>query len=140
MTIAAMILAAALGTASAQAEEASLTVTVEGLETPQGAVMMGLYASADAWNGSGEPVAGRTIAVEGAAITAEFGPLPAGEYAIRLYHDGDGDGELDTNLMGVPSEPYAFSNNARGRFGPAVWEDAVFTLVPGENSHALNLR
>jgi uncharacterized protein (DUF2141 family) len=136
MMISAMILAAALG--ATQEDEASLTVTVDGLE-PEGAVMMALFASAESWSG-GEPVAGRRIAVEGSTVTTEFASLPAGDYAIRLFHDVDGDGELDTNLMGVPSEPFAFSNNALGSFGPAAWEDAVFTVAPGGNSHTLDMR
>ncbi|MEA1941059.1 MAG: DUF2141 domain-containing protein [Pseudomonadota bacterium] len=137
MMFSALTLAAALGAAAS--DEASLTVQVEGLETPQGAVMMALFDAPDAWDG-GEAVAGQRVAVDGESVTIEFGALPAGEYAIRMFHDVDGDGELDMNLMGIPSEPFGFSNNARGRFGPASWEDAVFTLAPGENTHALDLR
>ena len=132
----AMLLAATAAPASEG--EASLTVTVEGL-APQGAVMMALFDAPDAWDG-GEAVAGQRVAVDGSSVTVEFGALPAGDYAIRMYHDVDGDGELDMNLMGIPSEPFGFSNNARGRFGPASWDDAVFTLAPGENTHALDLR
>lgn len=137
MMFCALTLAAALGAAAS--DEASLTVQVEGLETPQGAVMMALFDAPDAWDG-GEAVAGQRVAVDGSSVTVEFGALPAGDYAIRMYHDVDGDGELDMNLMGIPSEPFGFSNNARGRFGPASWDDAVFTLAPGENTHALDLR
>lgn len=136
MMFSALTLAAALGAAAS--DEASLTVEVEGL-APQGAVMMALFATPEAWNG-GEAVAGQRVAVESHTVTVEFGALPAGDYAIRMYHDVDGDGELDMNLMGIPSEPFGFSNNARGRFGPASWDDAVFTIRPGENSHALDLR
>lgn len=137
MMFCALTLAAALGAAAS--DEASLTVQVEGLETPQGAVMMALFDAPDAWDG-GEAVAGQRVAVDGSSVTVEFGALPAGDYAIRMYHDVNGDGELDMNLMGIPSEPFGFSNNARGRFGPASWDDAVFTLAPGENTHALDLR
>jgi len=137
MMISALILSAALGAAAS--DEASLTVEVEGLEAPQGAVMMALFATPDAWNG-GEAVAGQRVAVDGHTVTVEFGGLPAGDYAIRMFHDVDGDGELDVNLMGVPTEPFGFSNNARGQFGPAAWDDAVFVVAPGANSHALDLR
>lgn len=131
----AMLLAATAAPASEG--EASLTVTVDGL-APQGAVMMALYADEPNWNG-GDAVEGRRVAVEGSTVTVEFAALPAGDYAIRFYHDVDGDGELDTNLMGIPSEPFGFSNNARGNFGPAAWADSVFTVAPGGNTHALQL-
>ena len=90
------------------------------------------------WNGGG--CRGRpSCDGRGSTVTVEFATLPAGDYAIRFYHDVDGDGELDTNLMGIPSEPFGFSNNARGNFGPASWADSVFTVTPGGNTHALQL-
>ncbi|WP_203290943.1 DUF2141 domain-containing protein [Maricaulis parjimensis] len=135
MTAALMTALLSLGADS----DASLTVTVEGLQTPEGAVMMALYADEASWNG-GDAVEGRRVVVQGLTATVEFASLPAGDYAIRMFHDVDGDGELDTNLMGIPSEPFAFSNNARGNFGPASWADAVFTVSPGGNAHALDLQ
>ena len=43
-------------------------------------------------------------------------------------HDLNGNGELDANFLGMPREPWAFSNNAVGRRGPAKWEDAKFEI------------
>ncbi len=131
----AMLLAAAAGLASES--DARLTVTVEGL-APQGAVFLALYVDEANWIG-GEAVEGRRVDVDGSTVTVEFASRPAGDYAIRFFHDVDGDGELDTNLMGIPSEPFGFSNNARGNFGPASWADSVFTVSAGGNSHALQL-
>ena len=37
--------------------------------------------------------------------------LKPGTYGITLYHDQNGNGELDTNLLGAPNEPFGFSNN-----------------------------
>ena len=133
--ISAILLAGTAGLAADS--DASLTVTVEGL-APQGAVMMALFVDEANWNG-GDPVEGRRVEVSASSITVEFGSLPAGDYAIRFYHDVDGDGELDTNLMGIPSEPFGFSNDARGNFGPASWADSVFVVTAGGNAHALHL-
>jgi uncharacterized protein (DUF2141 family) len=36
--------------------------------------------------------------------------LPSGEYVISMYQDINGNGELDTNIMGIPKEPFGFSN------------------------------
>ena len=38
----------------------------------------------------------------------------------------DADDDFDTNFLGIPTENYGFSNNARGLFGPPNWEDAKF--------------
>ena len=52
--------------------------------------------------------------------------LPAGEYAIQVMHDRDG--KLDTNFVGIPNEPWAFSNNSTGNMGPRKWADVKFVL------------
>ena len=36
--------------------------------------------------------------------------LKAGEYAFCVYHDVNGDGKLNTNAIGIPKEPFGFSN------------------------------
>ena len=49
--------------------------------------------------------------------------LRPGPYAIMLYHDENGNGRLDRGgLLGMPTEGYAFSNNAPVRFGPPSFD------------------
>lgn len=60
--------------------------------------------------------------------SVEFNDLPFGEYAVSAYHDEDNDEELGTGMFGIPTEGYGFSNNARGSFGPAEYEDAKFFI------------
>ena len=67
-----------------------------------------------------------------------FKNLSEGDYAIKLYHDENDNGLLDTNLVGLPSEGYGFSNNA-GRYGPASYEVAKFA-VSQDVSININLR
>ena len=45
-----------------------------------------------------------------------------------MFHDQNNNDKLDSNFMGIPNEPYGFSNNARGTFGPASWDDAKFEI------------
>jgi uncharacterized protein (DUF2141 family) len=62
-----------------------------------------------------------------------FDDLPPGRYAIKLYHDANGNGELDTNMMGLPTEAYGFSGEG-GSMGPPPFEKAAFEVVAGENN------
>lgn len=56
-----------------------------------------------------------------------FSDLPPGEYAIMAFHDEDGNGRLNTDgPFGLPSEPYAFSNNPNTWFGPPKYRKCVF--------------
>ncbi|MNJ30385.1 hypothetical protein D3C77_249830 [compost metagenome] len=58
---------------------------------------------------------------------------------MKAFHDVNGDGELNVNPFGVPTEPYAFSNNAVGDMGPAKWDRARFE-VSGATAQAIRIR
>ena len=49
-------------------------------------------------------------------------PVSLGISAITVFHDVNSNEVLDTSLFGFPKEPYGFSNNARGMFGPPEYE------------------
>ena len=65
--------------------------------------------------------------------------LKPGRYAVRAFHDVDGDGKLSVNPFGAPTEPVAFSNNARPMMGPAAWTDAAFEVGPGGAVHLITI-
>ena len=44
------------------------------------------------------------------------------------FHDENGNGELDRNVLGIPTEGHAFSNDATGRMGPPAFADAAVTV------------
>ena len=48
--------------------------------------------------------------------------------AIAVFQDIDGNGKLSKNQIGIPTEPYGFSNNARGLLGPPSFDQAMFTI------------
>lgn len=55
--------------------------------------------------------------------------VPAGTYAASVFHDKNMNGELDTNFIGFPKEPYGFSNNATGSFGPPNFIASSFEVI-----------
>lgn len=57
---------------------------------------------------------------------AVFQNLPAGEYAVSVYHDENNNKKMDTNFFGIPKEGVGASNNARGHLGPPKYKDAKF--------------
>lgn len=54
--------------------------------------------------------------------------VPPGQYAAFVYHDSNHNGEMDHNWMRFPEERFGFSNDAKVRFGPPDFEDAVFSV------------
>jgi uncharacterized protein (DUF2141 family) len=115
------------GTMQPPAEPAGLTVTFEtGAAT--GSVMVSLFDSEAAYAGGGAPVRRAQVDVAGGKRSAAFADLPPGNYAMKAFHDVNGDGRMNANPFGVPIEPVAFSNNAPPNMGPAKWDRAHFTL------------
>jgi len=54
--------------------------------------------------------------------------LPAGEYAIMLFQDLDSNEELDTNLMGIPREPWGGSLQGKTIMRAPEWNDVKFKI------------
>ena len=130
--------ALALIAAPAFAQQADASVTITFQTTAQtGRVLVALYDSADAY-GADRSVAQAAVDASGQVVAA-FPNLPAGAYAVKAFHDLNGDGRMNTNPFGMPVEPYAFSNNAVGNMGPARWADARFT-VSGATAQTIAFR
>ena len=53
-------------------------------------------------------------------------------FAIGAHHDRNANEKLDKNALGLPTEPYGFSNNPKRGFGPPSYEE-VAVKVGGEN-------
>ena len=57
-----------------------------------------------------------------------FTDLAPGRYALRVFADENGNGKLDTNLVGMPIERYGFSNDAKGNRGAPDFEAAALRI------------
>lgn len=127
----------ALGQVKAQ-EGNRLTVIVKNFSKAEGTVLVGLYNSED--NYMKKNYLSLASKVDNTSeISLVFENIPNGDYTISLYHDENDNGKLDRNFMGIPSEDYAFSNNADGRFGPPDYEKCVFEINKKENIQTINL-
>lgn len=128
------------GAQDAAIEDGSLTVAFQGVTKRDGVVLCAVFDSKTAYDANTGPV--RTILLPAAEgdFSATFGGLPPGRYAVKAFHDRDGNGKMKFNPLGMPLEPYGFSNNARAPFGPPSWRAAGFEVKSGANSQAIRLR
>ena len=69
------------------------------------------------------------VQVKGSTAQQVFSDVPLGIYSIKAYHDLNGDKRLNKNLFGLPLEPYGFSNNVRGTWGPPSYESTRFRFT-----------
>ncbi len=113
----------------------SFTLKVHGFSKAEGELRIAMFDSKDAY--TKEPVYAVVIPVSDSEVEWKVPDLPFGEYAIAVYHDKNTNGKLDTNFLGIPKEDYGFSNDARGKFGPASWEDAKFSVSENNATHQI---
>ncbi len=122
------------------AQPQTLTLRFHGVEQPRGAILAAVFDSAEAYAGRGRPVRAVRVDVAGHGAATAIQGLPTGRYAIKAFHDLDGDGEMDTNPFGMPTEPFAFSNDAPANMGPPAFEAAAFAVGVGATAHAIAIR
>lgn len=130
-----LFVAAALCAAGA-ASAATIEVRVQGV-TAKGKVLVAIcdkttFLKDCAYSGGAPAKAGETV------VTVDG--VPPGSWAVLSYQDENDNGKLDRNVLGIPKEPYAFSRDARGRFGPPSFEDAAFELRDEKAVTTIKLR
>jgi uncharacterized protein (DUF2141 family) len=128
---------ATLGIA-ASAHAADLTVEVLNPRSTQGTVGATLFSAAAGWLKTDQAVQA-TQQPSASKVTLVFRNVPPGRYALSVMHDENGNGKLDTNLIGIPTERYGFSRDAASRMGPPSFDDAAFDLQ-ADTALTVNLR
>jgi uncharacterized protein (DUF2141 family) len=123
--------------ATAFTQAAEIQLTVSNIQVAKGSIQIAIFNSEETYN-NGKAVVTKSIKVTADKLDVSFPNLIDGEYAIKLLHDENDNGRLDTNLVGMPTEGYGFSNNA-GIFGPASYADANFAVV-GDTPITINIR
>jgi uncharacterized protein (DUF2141 family) len=119
-------LLAVLSTAPAYGAE--LTISLANIESDQGQLMVAVLSDESAFRGEKAAQLSVLLPPRKGQVSFTTDALAPGTYAVQVMHDENGNGELDNNLVGMPTEPWGFSNNAMGSFGPPGWQDVSFDL------------
>lgn len=69
---------------------------------------------------------GKVLPIINKQVIVVIDSLQYGEYAVRVFHDENKNEIVDTNIFGIPTEDYGYSNNVSSWFGPPSWERAKF--------------
>jgi uncharacterized protein (DUF2141 family) len=104
-----------------------------------GAVMVALFDSETGYQKS-LPAQSTRVEVGAGPVKAAFHGLKPGRYAAKVFHDVNDDGAMNVNAFDMPTEPFAFSNNAPPRFGAPAWSAAAFEVGAGGAAQTLTLR
>lgn len=128
-----------LASASAVADVA-VTVEVQGVCNTDGQMYLSVFDSKKAWLKKPS----HTLSVDVAENTVDCAlemkmSLPEGAYAFQVFQDLDSNGKMKTNFIGIPKEPIGVSRDAKGKFGPPKFKNAVVSVDQPEMTIVINL-
>lgn len=115
----------------AVAQAAKLDIRFLIKEEVKGNLYFGIYDSEQAFMKTPQAKYKQIIAVDKSEMVVSIPDLPPGTYAISCFQDVNDNHKLDKNMVGIPSEPYGFSNNARPSFRAPNWGECTFYLPAG---------
>ena len=102
-------------------EEGKLILRLNNVQN-KGTMFISLCSAADQWTDNGKyrftlPV------TKGGTVDFTLTGIPKGKYSIAIFQDVNMNGKMDTNLFGVPTEPYGFSNNIKPVFSAPTYQE-----------------
>lgn len=120
--------------------DGELLIRVSGIPSGDGKLLIGIYNKEEGFMDMTKTYRNITLDARKYQMQISIPDLPAGNYAIAVFHDANANGKLDKNMLGIPKEAYGFSNNARGSFGPPSYKDCLFTVGTDRKEISLKLR
>jgi len=101
---------------------------ISNIPSGKGNILIAVYDKEDGFREKDQTFKNLTIPAQSGNIEATIPQVPEGTYAVAIFHDANGNGKLDKNILGIPTEAYGFSNNAKGSFGPPSYKQCSFAL------------
>jgi uncharacterized protein (DUF2141 family) len=101
-----------------------LQIEIE-VASPQGQLLVSLCSKARFLEANCETK--KTAAIQLPITQVNLVPPGPGRYAVTVVQDVNSNGKMDTNFLGIPTEPVGLSRNPPApSFGPPKFEDAAF--------------
>ncbi|MFC3123172.1 DUF2141 domain-containing protein [Agaribacter flavus] len=125
--ISTLTLVASTAVFSTHALASTIDFHIDGIKDNKGKLYIQLFKGEEDYH-NGKARAATIVTADSHSKTVTFNNIDAGEYALRFFHDENDNGQLDTNLFGLPSEGYGFSNDAKPNFGPVQYDEIKFVV------------
>ena len=111
-------------------EDTKITVIVNGFKNASGNCIINIYTKSTGFPNNNK-LAYKSIPVKIKNNSAQliFENMEPGTYAVSVLHDANGNGVMDKNMFGIPSEGYGASNNIIPSFSSPKFEDSKFKIT-----------
>ncbi len=120
-------------------EAADINVTVDGLTSTNGTVLLELDDSPSSWQNLAPSTAVGKVTPTAKSVTYIFRDVKPGTYGLSVIHDENDNGKFDTNFLGMPKEGWGFSNNPDVK-RKAKFEEAGFSVAEKDIAITIHIR
>lgn len=107
---------------------APVQIDVTNVKHTAGTIRISMFATAESWDAE-TPTSEPTIFPVIAGTSTTTIDLAPGENGFFLYNDVNNDGVLQKTWIGMPNEPYAFSNNVQLHMSKPTFDQMKFTVT-----------
>ena len=97
-------------------------------KTSKGVLEIGLYREPSKFPKVGQTYRMVRVKIEKNEANYTFVNLESDDYAVCVYHDANTNKICDRNILGIPTESYAFSNNIKPRLSAPDFEECSASL------------
>ncbi|MEM9928761.1 MAG: DUF2141 domain-containing protein [Bacteroidota bacterium] len=104
-----------------------------------GDIHLAVYASAADFKDRRE-VTSLIKPCKGEAISLQVTLPESGTYLLAAYHDLNGNGKLDRNFFGIPTEPYGFNQTPSSKWAEPKFAEIATTFDGGKVAATLDLK
>jgi len=122
----------------AVAKQKPLSITITELKSATAPVIFSVYDNADTYLDPKAQLKTYRFVPKGKTLKIKLSDLKFGTYAIAFYQDMNDSGEIDKNGLGIPKEPYAFSNDIRPKMSAPSFADCKF--IYSKSANAINVK
>jgi uncharacterized protein (DUF2141 family) len=105
-----------------------VVISLNGMKNTNGKVNVALYNSSASFNDPNQAYRELFLDCTGGTMVISIDSLVQGDYAFAIFHDENNNQQIDQNWLNIPTEGFAFSNNAMGTFGPPNWTQSKFSI------------
>jgi len=111
---------------AAACNSGQMNIKINMIKAVKGQILVAVHVSSETYlKKKQEPFLSTSVAVSSTGTQQlHLCDVPEGDYAIAVFHDENSNGELDTGFLGIPKEPYGFSNNPKS-LRPPSFEEAT---------------
>lgn len=125
-----LVIAATILTLSASsAFAADLTLSIQDVRNSKGRMLVAIFNEESAFStlNADEAYAVFSLVAKEGKQEITLHDLPAGDYAVSLHHDENGNGQFDLNKHKFPLEGFGYSNNVGADKQVTPFSEASFT-------------